>query len=95
MKASGRQAAIAKNVIDATGEADIAYYAGAPCQTVASGGSMLFRLANVDLDRAVDWIGEHRDSFPNNSDGVKDYDTFRRNWKDFGFSFPTSRRQVV
>ncbi|MCL6520025.1 MAG: FAD-dependent oxidoreductase [Armatimonadetes bacterium] len=84
---SGRQAAIAKNVIDATGEADIASYAGAPCRIVASGGSMLFRLANVDLDRAVDWIGEHRDSFPNNSDGVKDYDTFRRNWKEFGFFF--------
>lgn len=84
---SGRQAATASNVIDATGEADVACMAGAPCRIFPSGGSMLFRLANVDLDRAVDWIGEHRDSFPNGSDGVKDYDTFARNWREFGFFF--------
>lgn len=84
---SGRQAAAASNVIDASGEADIAYYAGAPCRSVASGGSLLFRLANVDLDRAVQWIGEHRDSFPDGSDGVKDYDTFARNYFDYGFFF--------
>lgn len=84
---SGRQAATASNVIDATGEADVANFAGAPCKVVPSGGSMLFRLANVDLDRAVDWIGEHKDSFPNDSDGVKDYDTFARNWREFGFFF--------
>lgn len=84
---SGRQAAVAANVIDATGEADLAHFAGARCRVVPSGGSMLFRLANVDLDRAVDWIGEHRESFPDGSDGVKDYETFRRNWKEFGFFF--------
>ena len=84
---SGRQAALASNVIDATGEADIAHYAGAPCRSVASGGSMLFRLGNVDLDRAVNWIGEHRETFPDGSDGVKDYDTFARNWFDYGFFF--------
>ena len=84
---SGRQAATASSVIDATGEADVAHLAGAPCRIFPSGGSMLFRLANVDLDRAVDWIGEHRDSFPNGSDGVKDYDTFARNWREHGFFF--------
>lgn len=84
---SGRQAAMAPNVVDATGEADVAHLAGAPCKVVPSGGSMLFRLANVDLDRAVDWIGEHRDSFPNDSDGVKDYETFARNWREYGFFF--------
>ena len=84
---SGRQAASAKNVIDATGESDIAYYAGAPCRSVASGGSLLFRLGNVDLERAVRWIGEHADSFPNDSDGVKDYETFARNWDEHGFFF--------
>jgi len=84
---SGRQAAAASNVIDATGEADVAHLAGAPCRVVPSGGSMLFRLANVDLDRAVDWMGEHSDSFPNDSDGVKDYETFARNWREYGFFF--------
>jgi hypothetical protein len=84
---SGRQAATAANVIDTTGEVDIVNLSGAPCRTVASGGSMLFRLANVDLDRAVDWIGENKDSFPDGSDGVKDYDTFARNWREYGFFF--------
>ena len=84
---SGRQAASGKNVIDTTGESDIAFYAGAPCRSVASGGSMLFRLGNVDLERAVRWIGEHSDSFPNDSDGVKDYETFARNWDEHGFFF--------
>ena len=84
---SGRQAATVRNVIDTTGEADIASYAGAPCRSVASGGSLLFRLGNVDLERAVRWIGEHSDSFPDDSDGVKDYDTFARNWDEYGFFF--------
>lgn len=84
---SGRQAATASNVIDTSGEADIAHYAGAPCKSVAHGGSMLLRLGNVDLERAVRWIGEHRESFPDNTDGVKDYDTFARNWDEHGFFF--------
>ena len=84
---SGRQVSMTSNVIDTTGEADIAFYAGAPCKTVAGGGSMLFRLGNVDLDRAVRWFGEHRDAFPEDSDNVKDYDTFARNWDEHGFFF--------
>lgn len=84
---SGRQAAFAGNVIDATGDSDVIYHAGAPYQVDKADGSMEFRLANVDIDRAVEYFGEHRDTFPGNKDYVRDYDSFRRNWYDYGFFF--------
>jgi len=84
---SGRQAALASNVIDATGDADVVHFSGAPYHVDKADGSMEFRLANVDLDRAVDYFGEYRDTFPENMDYVRDYDSFRRNWYEYGFLF--------
>ena len=86
---SGRQAVLAKNTIDATGEADLACQAGADLVEHRGNSSLLFKLARVDIDRFVDFLGEDPDGFPCNMDRVKDYDTLARDWREDGvFFFP-------
>jgi len=62
---SGREAIRAKVVVDATGDADIAAFAGAPLHTQQKGiHSLCFRLGNVDLNAFVDFFRQHPDQFP-------------------------------
>lgn len=84
---SGRQAAISPAVLDATGDADVAHFAGAPYSAEPNGGSLEFRLCNVDLDRAVDYFEVYQHAFPAGRDYVRDFDSFARNYRDFGFFF--------
>jgi hypothetical protein len=53
---------MAKRVIDATGDADIAYRAGAPCRTTPvaemMGVSVVFSCSGVDRERFFDYIKE-------------------------------------
>ena len=64
---SGRQAILAERVIDATGDADIAYRAGAPCQQTPKGDMMgvtvMFSCAGVDKERFLDYVREHPSTF--------------------------------
>ncbi|MFX1534192.1 MAG: FAD-dependent oxidoreductase [Promethearchaeota archaeon] len=55
----GRQAILAKVVIDATGDGDVFAKAGAPFKTDIHpwGTSLSFRMANVDLDKATKFTG--------------------------------------
>jgi hypothetical protein len=61
---SGRQAILARRVIDATGDADIAARAGAPCHMAPAGERMgvtvMFSCAGVDRRRFLDYVaGQH------------------------------------
>lgn len=60
---SGRQAILAKRVVDATGDADIAHLAGAPWRKAAKadlmGVSVGFSLNGVDRDRFLDYVKAH------------------------------------
>jgi len=60
---SGREAILAKVVVDATGDADVAHLAGAPVRTIGEGGwtrhSYCFRVGNVDVDRFVEYFVEN------------------------------------
>ena len=57
---SGRQAILAGRVVDATGDADIAFRAGAPCRTTpldeAMGVTVTFSCAGVDKQRFLDYV---------------------------------------
>lgn len=54
---SGKQVVKAKAIVDATGDADVAYMAGAPCNTRAhSRSSYCFRIGNVDVDKFVQYF---------------------------------------
>jgi hypothetical protein len=57
---SGRQAILARKVIDASGDADIAYRAGAPCRKTPvpemMGVTVMFSCSGVDKRRFLDYV---------------------------------------
>jgi len=57
---SGRQAILAKRVIDATGDADIAFRAGAPCRVTPlaemMGVTVTFSCSGIDKQRFFDYV---------------------------------------
>ena len=59
---SGRQAILAQKVIDATGDADVAFRAGASCRTRPRGSFMgvtvMFSCSRVDKARFLDYVAE-------------------------------------
>lgn len=62
---SGREAILAKVVVDATGDADIAAFAGVPTRVQHKAlHSLCFRLGRVDVDAFVDYFRRHPDQFP-------------------------------
>ena len=79
---SGRQAILAENTVDCTGEADLAYRAGAEVKEHRASSSLLFKLANVDVDRFVDFLGEDPEGFPDGMDWVKNYEEFAARWRE-------------
>ena len=62
---SGQEAVLARVVVDATGDADVAALAGAPLHTAERAAhSYCFRLGNVDVDAFVDYFRRHPEQFP-------------------------------
>lgn len=65
---SGRQAILAHSVIDATGDGDVAAFAGAEYQKGREDGAMrpvtiLFRMGNVDIQRLINYASMNPDQF--------------------------------
>lgn len=66
---AGLRAILADVTIDATGDADMAFLAGAPCvKGRESDGRMrpitlLFRMGNVDIDRVAQFVRDHPEDF--------------------------------
>jgi ribulose 1,5-bisphosphate synthetase/thiazole synthase len=66
---SGREAVLAKVVIDATGDSDVAKYAGAPLKQLEAGhSSYVFRVGNVDIDQFVQYFKDNPDQYPEKMD---------------------------
>jgi len=68
---SGRQALLARCVVDATGDADVAARAGAPLHVGPEHSlvhSFLFRLGNVDLDAIVRYLKENPAEYVSDGD---------------------------
>jgi len=84
---SGRRAILAKNTIDATGELDLAVQAGVKVVEHPGNGSLLFKLARVDIEKFVAFLGEDPEGFPKDHDRVKDYADFARLWREDGVLF--------
>jgi len=72
---SGRQAVLARRVVDATGDADLAVRAGAPCRTTPAGERMgmgvVFSCVGVDRERFLDYVAAQGPT----------YGDWRRLWK--------------
>ncbi len=64
---SGRQAILAKRVIDATGDADIAFRAGAPCRQTPRdemmGVTVMFSCTGVDRGRFLDFVRQNPSTY--------------------------------
>jgi len=84
---SGRQAILAKNTVDATGDSDIAFQAGADMVTHLGNCSLLFKIAGVNLDEFVEFLKKDPEGFPSGMDWVKDVHTFAENWYERGILF--------
>ena len=87
---SGREAILAKVVVDATGDADIAAFAGAPVNILAKGlNSLTFRFGNVNVDRFLQYFGEHPNEYPEFMDVDWTYAEAMAQYHDCGtFLFP-------
>jgi hypothetical protein len=59
---AGRSAILAKQTIDCTGDADLAYRAGVPCNVGRPGDNktrpltLIFRLGNIEVSKMVDYV---------------------------------------
>jgi hypothetical protein len=64
---SGRQAILAKRIIDASGDADIAYRAGSPCYKVPKdemmGVTVMFSCAGVNKERFYEYVKQNPSTF--------------------------------
>jgi len=86
---AGRQAILARSVVDATGEADLAAQTGCPMRWTEGSASVEFKMANVDLEALYLHFRRHPDTFPVGMDYVKGFAEFERNWVERGiFFFP-------
>jgi ribulose 1,5-bisphosphate synthetase/thiazole synthase len=54
---AGRQAVLAKMVVDATGDADVAAFAQAPFRVVRKPITMMFNMVDVDIEKVLAQIG--------------------------------------
>jgi hypothetical protein len=64
---SGRQAILAQRVIDATGDADLAFFAGAPCHKTPKEDmlpvTVVFSVSGVDKQRFLDYVKKNPASY--------------------------------
>ncbi len=64
---SGRQAILAKRVVDATGDADIAHLAGVPCQKAPKdemmGVTVMFSCAGINKEKFLEYVQENPPTF--------------------------------
>jgi len=78
----GRQAVLCKMAVDATGDADLAAFAGAPCRdTPPDSGSLLFLMSHVDLDATCDYFEDHPEEWQQYSDRMTPLQDFIDNWR--------------
>ncbi len=83
----GRLAIRARAVVDATEGCVVAHLAGAPTSVDKSNGSLLFRMAGVDVDRFVEHYAEHPEDYPSKKDRAIPTEWFVRNWRERGVMF--------
>jgi len=85
----GRQAVLAKVIVDATGEADMAYQAGCPMRWEEGSASLEFKMSRVNLDELYQHFKRYPETFPIGMDMVKGFSEFEQNWIERGiFFFP-------
>ncbi len=70
----------AKQVIDTTGECDIAWKADAPTRYASGMATLTFKFANVKLEELYEHFEKNPDTFPIGIDAMKNFDEFKEVW---------------
>jgi hypothetical protein len=88
---SGREAIMAKMVVDATGDSEVARRAGAAVHTSKRDNvhTLIFRLGNVDVDRLVQYFVDNPGQYPEYMDVDWSFEEALAQYRDLGtFLFP-------
>ena len=80
----GRKALRGKVTVDCTGDADLACLAGAEMRVGHGGHSLEFRMGNVGLERAYQFVRDNARNFIEKSDVPTLFADFCRNWEERG-----------
>lgn len=81
----------AKQVVDTTGECDIAWKAGAPTRYACGMATLTFKFANVNLEELYLHFKKHPETFPVGIDAMKNFKEFEEVWLNRGvLYFPHS-----
>jgi len=80
----GRSAIAGKIFVDATGDADLVSLSGGDVEDVNSNGSLEIRMANVDVDELIDYLGNHPEEYDDYGDVATNLADCRKNWEEKG-----------
>lgn len=74
----------AKQFVDATGDLGIVRRAGGKYEEKDDGSTLLNRMANVDINKIIDWLEQHPESYSPQSDVPTSLEDTIKNWRDYG-----------
>jgi len=77
-------AVTAKQCVDSSGDLSIIRRAGGEYEEKNDGTTLLNRMANVDIDRLIDWIEKDPDSYSPQRDIPTSLEDTVRNWREYG-----------
>ena len=81
---SGPVAVKGRQFVDATGDLSVLTGAGGPAEEVHGSATLLFRMANVDVDAIVDWLQDHPEDYSPRSDVPTSLEDTIANWRRYG-----------
>ncbi|WP_158584366.1 FAD-dependent oxidoreductase [Lachnotalea sp. AF33-28] len=70
----------AEQVVDTTGECDMAWGADAPVRYACGMATLTFKFANVDLEKLYRHFKNHPETFPVGIDAMKNFEEFEKVW---------------
>jgi len=77
-------AVTARQFVDASGDLSIIRRAGGRYEEIDDGSTLLNQMANVDLDKTIDWFEQNPDSYSPECDVPTSLEDTIRNWREYG-----------
>jgi hypothetical protein len=74
----------ARQFVDSSGDLCVIRRAGGVYQEKDDGTTLLNRMANVDIDRTIDWLEQNPDSYSPERDIPTSLEDTIRNWREYG-----------